>query len=823
MKIELDGQPLDLSQNFTIEIEDTNPIWNDVGSQSVPATVPSTSRNNLLLGFPTRVDAGRNPNRPERSALVVDGAYIRSGKMNVTEADPNEGVTFNIGFDNSTAYAEWSGRKLGEMSTLPCFYPLASATADVSQLLKTMYKYYTMSRPTVDPLAVFPICVNNQEPSSSDSKDQKIVYWEVLNYVRGSAFYQPSSVKRVIDGVVTAVSIPAGYGVTPFVRVWKVIELLFGELGLKIESNPFKAQKELARLVVLNNCADACCLGYIKYADLMPDCTVGEFLHSLWVRFGLVYSINYDRRTVKLRLIRDIIKDLPSADLLPMVTSRPTITYNTPEYVKLSAKTSIDGAAPAGERLEDFTKGLDLAKVLQGHNVKLWDHPGNSWQGDHLDTSFWDMVDDEDPDYWDQDREPPEPEYPEWDDDDRDYDVDLMSVNESAVPVMQSTAAGASSETSQDDCQTAREYVTGDWYRLDGENATPERIGSGFFSWDPQPEGYNAVDLQSDDECVAVGWVSQLFFDTMGFVGHCPLYLVGARHYHSYIKGGAKQETDGSTPLSFMIAFTKENSTIGRLSAEGVDGNPIVMDDGSSPTLSLFFQFEDGLFAQFWSGYDELLRFANRTVKVEARCNRNFLRSHDIINPVNLSGVNMLIDEIRYSLPAGQTVDAEISLRPLITQDAYNIRREQNIPVFSTASKTLRWELVSETFDTAGEDASFKNAVATQFKSDMGYTPHGTLGNRYDIDARSIVIYARSRYGVTWQTDSSLRAPKYYGDKIGPCKYKATVSVQIYEVIDHSTGPGEEDNWELAQTPLVGFDVDEVEYSVNLIARWFSI
>ena len=38
----------DLQNDFSIEIEDTSPIYNERGSQSVPATLPA-SRNNLSL------------------------------------------------------------------------------------------------------------------------------------------------------------------------------------------------------------------------------------------------------------------------------------------------------------------------------------------------------------------------------------------------------------------------------------------------------------------------------------------------------------------------------------------------------------------------------------------------------------------------------------------------------------------------------------------------------------------------------------------------------------------------------------------------------
>lgn len=810
MKIEIAGQALDLSDNFGIDIEDSNPIWNEVGSQSVPATVPATPRNCRLLDFPNRVDASVHPNAPMRTAYIKDGAYIRSGKMNVTEAGKIEGITFNVGFDNSTAYVEWTGKKLAELPRLPVYYPSANMQPDKAELLKQLYKIYQYGRPTLDPFAVFPIAVNNPEPSGSDDKNKKI-YWEMLNTVTDSAMWCDSRVTRVIDGEVTEVAVPAAYGVTPFLRVWRVIEVAFAALGMKIESNPFKTDKELSRLVVLNNCADACCLGYVKYSDLLPDCTIGEFFHSLWVRFGLVYTINYDRRRVSLRLIRDIIKDSPKYDLLPMLTDRPVITYNAQEYVKLGAKTSLDNAAPPADRFEDFIQGQDIDRILVGGQIPYWKRPGLGWEGDDRD-GFWEM-DDPDPDDWQQ--EPIEPEFPDYDPDD--YDYDTYSVNAPAAPVSE----GAEAVEDKPDPSFAREYVTGDWYRLDNDNGLPERLGSAFFQWDPQPDGYTAVDLSSEDECVPVGWVSQLPLEIPNpFIGYCPLYLVGCRHYHSYIKGGAKKESDGSTPLAFMIAYTKGGSTIGRLSPESMDGQPIVMADGSVPTLTLFFQFRDGLFAQFWAGYDELLRYASRTVTVHARCPKEMINSLNLIEPVTLQGVRFLIDTLSYSLPAGREIEVEFNLRPLMPQGSYNIIKEQKIPAFSIANKKLVWQVDSETFDTAGEDGASRLKAAKKYIELSGYTAHGDVGDPYCVDGRSAVVDYRTRVS-TWETDSTLTPPYMFGQTLSKRTYKAEIHYLIFEVLDFSRGPedDERDNWMLSKTPLADVAL-EVEYTVNLIARW---
>lgn len=141
--------------------------------------------------------------------------------------------------------------------------------------------------------------------------------------------------------------------------------LFFPEFGYTITENPFKTNKELSNLVILNNAADCCVKGKLSYADLMPDCTVEDFLNALHVRFGLVYNISSDTKTATLRLIRDIVDDVPDIDLSRSLTDEPLITYETARQMKLSARTSFTGAAPSVERLEDYLKDQKVARLTK--------------------------------------------------------------------------------------------------------------------------------------------------------------------------------------------------------------------------------------------------------------------------------------------------------------------------------------------------------------------------------------------------------------------------------------------------------------------------
>lgn len=816
LEIRLNNEPLDLPAGFAVEVEDTNPVFNERGSQSWPATVPATPANQRLLGFPARIDAGEDPNRPERVAVVSDGAYIRRGLVNVTSAGMSEGITFNVGFDNSTAYNKWTERKLSELSGLPVM------SLSVSGWVNRLTEIYQSANPATEPLAVFPLAIGN-ETFEQDGTTK--IYWEILNAPTSTGtMSQPTKVKRVIDGAVTEVTVPAGYCVSPFLRVWKVLELAFADLDLNIVDNFFKTDKELNRLVVLNNVADAICNGTLRYADLMPDCTVGEFLNALWVRFGLVYNINFDTQKATIRLLRDIIAEPPGKEMVFVSAGHELINYEKRQYVKLSAKTSLHAAEPATERFEDFIKGLDLSQLHEGSNVASWKYnkDGNAgdagWDGDEC---YWE--DDERFDPWEPDIEPPEIEWPD-PDDDRDDGRDDYDDREEPIMSARSQATPAATEVATGSQGTflAREFETDQWFKLDATNNEVKEESSPFFNWDPQTPDLEPLELSSDDECIPIDDNVKTVGLNVGndFNGTCPLYITGARHYHSYIKGSTNEKQTGNeTPLAFLLAYTFGGKTIGRNNAGAGTGVQLTMEDGSRPMLSLFFQFRDGLFAKFWAKYDEILRHGNRSVEAPAVIPKGELQNIELLKPVTFRGIKCLIDTLSYQLPTAKDIACNMKFRTLATQGKYDIKTEQNIPYFSVAARHLEWCLVWEVYgNRLLEGYNYKKQAIQKFREDTGYQNHTDEdGNYWTLDPYGAKPKSIARGDLIWQNDPKIAAPNGAGaDRI--LDYPALLTYDIFELYD--TAPqGMPHEYTLGDSPL-GQVTITVYYKVKIASRW---
>ena len=351
LKIETNSGVLDLGGELTLQVEEKSPVMNERGSQSLPVTLPATGRNLLITGFPHRLDGAVAPLAGDKGCTVSDGVYHRRGILNLVSASRRDGVTLNVGFDNSEAYEAWKKRKLNELA-LPMV-----GDGTVSYLKALLQAAY--SNGGGEDFAVFPVAVEREEVTADNTKT---TYWGLLNRVENGTLAFPREQDQPVDGTMTHVSLPDGYGVTGFLYVWRVLELAFGDLGYEIESNPFKgaAAGDLSQVVVLNNVADAICTGYLDYGDLMPDCEVQVFLQALKVRFGLVYLLNQDTRRVRLELVRDIVAKAAGQDITEAIADWPVVSYEAHKQLKLSAKTSLPDAAPVNERLEDYTKGVSL-------------------------------------------------------------------------------------------------------------------------------------------------------------------------------------------------------------------------------------------------------------------------------------------------------------------------------------------------------------------------------------------------------------------------------------------------------------------------------
>lgn len=335
----------DVPGDFQMEVEITSPIYTDKGSQTLASTLPGTKRNLYLVDYIHREDIVNAPGK-DVMAIIADGIYRRTGKQNITSASRESGIVANFGFDESLMYEAWNNVSLKKLPGLPVFRPEGGITAVMNHLSDVMR--YNVSADYY----VFPIQVKAE--SLND-----VVYPEFINPIEKtndiySLKKNARTEKVVLSGSLVDVKVPAGYGISPFIKVSKILELIFSAYDFKLIENPFATHYQLKKMVVLNNAADAIVQGQIEYKNMMPDCSINDFLDALFCRTGAKVFVDGNTRTAKVILMKDAITASSFADWTLFKSSDLVPSYGAAKQLKLSAGTSFEGADVECDSFEEF-------------------------------------------------------------------------------------------------------------------------------------------------------------------------------------------------------------------------------------------------------------------------------------------------------------------------------------------------------------------------------------------------------------------------------------------------------------------------------------
>lgn len=350
IRIKATGEVFDVIPGFKLEINNTSPIFNELGSKTVTTTFPKTPHNMRLLGFSNRLDIKDKPDT-KIPVIVSSGSYVRDGMLYQNSAYNTEN-TFGIiiAFNEGIMYEAMSNILLTELSNLPIL------EQPVPVLIEKMNDLFTIDDPD-EKLSVFAVNFKKQT-YSKDETGQEVEgeFSESVNRpnnVNGKFELLVRENTYIIeDNTPVLISVPEGYGISPFVRVWYLLELIFSHFGFKIKENPFTSDFQLKRLCVLNNTIDPLVSGKLDYRQLLPPVTINEFLQSLYCRFGLKVFFDSNTNEVNLFLLRDILQNNTSESIKQ--GSLLNIDYTSPKQLKLSVAKNLDQSSTETETYEEF-------------------------------------------------------------------------------------------------------------------------------------------------------------------------------------------------------------------------------------------------------------------------------------------------------------------------------------------------------------------------------------------------------------------------------------------------------------------------------------
>lgn len=339
------GEVFDIPVNFKMQIDNTSPIFNALGSLVLTAELPNDrpGTNRRLLGFPNQAESSSQP--PSKMPVIVSyGSFIRSGSLTVNSAiNSKRTFSVSIAFDEGEMYENMKSIKLKDLNNLTVIEkPIPELVTYLDDLAHNDAPY--------NELSVFSVSLDNFENKANDIfilNRFKADFVTSLVTLTELNYYFDSSGEKI------NVSLP-GFGISPFIRIWKVVELIVAHLGYSIGKNPYKEHFQLRKLVALNNVADTLCTGKIDYKVLMPDITMGDFLSSLFARHGARLFFNSNTRVVDIILLKDILQSKEYTSFDKYQSSPYDLVFTKGKQLKITGQRNLYNASTSTDSWEEF-------------------------------------------------------------------------------------------------------------------------------------------------------------------------------------------------------------------------------------------------------------------------------------------------------------------------------------------------------------------------------------------------------------------------------------------------------------------------------------
>lgn len=344
---------LHLPSDFAFTIEQNSPVFSQEGTQSIPVSLPDSDVNKAALSYPTR------PGRKDKfirkiPAKLEAGIIHKSGKLLIESAERESGILGSIMLNESDFYSQIRDVKLPDIFGKIIRDDFSQSSDKVEDWYQ--YIYDCMVGDETDDFTAFPVAVNltggkYQLLNGPDTSSERTV-WDLKYQAR-----------RVAYGDET-INVPLGYGVTPFLWLWRMIELLFAEYDYTVRLNPFKTDNFLNKIALVNNTADSICKGTLNYGDLVPSGTVSEFVTFLADKMLSHIYIYPESKSVDIVPLNSVLLSEADMDITAILHGNEKYTFTDTFEVSIEPDTSLEGAEPAMETLFDLANKYTHIGVL---------------------------------------------------------------------------------------------------------------------------------------------------------------------------------------------------------------------------------------------------------------------------------------------------------------------------------------------------------------------------------------------------------------------------------------------------------------------------
>lgn len=608
MEIEVEKGILDLDNESAINIERTNPLFNEQGSMSLPFSIKRTLKNDYLLDFPHKYER-KNIFDVKREANIRSGLLNENASLEILSVD-SEKVESVFYLYESSFYSRVKEVKLTTVfdGIERWFQPKKELTEEerveyVSHILDMFEQIVFGEVDTSREFTVFPAAVECElSPKSlgnigvGKTTPQNVINEVYLYYQEGNNVpekrFRAKYPYSYEDSEGNAINVPAGYGASPFLRFNYVLKRIFEYFGLTLLPNIFDLP-EYSRMIVVNNTMDAIIGGYLIESQLVPDCTVNEFLDIIREGFCADFKIDTSEKTVEIIFFNDVVAAEPDMDLTPFIMAPfEKIEINKPKQVKLTIDRSLPFTETAADTLEEFKKKYSDYNSIPPEGII----GANGIYPIYLGNSIWKYS---------------EPEVI-WGWGIHVYKADRLS-------------------------SISFDYDTVDDIEREGHKVPYQAV--------------SGIHLFTDDGKVLPGQDPFERTYLMPIIG-------SKRNMNSFvILDGVKQEEDQpECPIIILLETVFSGNIVGVMSdADGLPSPPI-----GYPFASLHFWGTVGLFAKFWKKYDELSRVSFHQITYNLRLPARLIQSFRFDKLKIVNGQPLFPVSLKYQMQNNDYIDVEM-------------------------------------------------------------------------------------------------------------------------------------------------------------------
>jgi hypothetical protein len=361
------GKTYQLGEGAKLEVERTNPFFNDYGETTTPLDIPASDYNRMILGYPDTF--GLREKMVAANVSIEDGEYFAQCRQIVLSAQHKGNISSSFYINDGSFYSKIQNVKLKsifEDEMIPGCSTIDECISFCRSLIGGKNENYD----------IFPVLLTDDSGKDA-GYDYKILngwgnqqklpdakYWRFKN----TGGYEYVAAPDAYDFVTCAgksnrfqgefnrteyvneipVSLTRGYYISPFIRANYVLKRVFKYFGYDLQENFFTRTEPFTKMVLVNNVIDVMVNGHIRIEDLLPDVSVSDFLSVFRKKFLCEFISDEGTHQASIIFLKDAVGSAPVADLTRQMTEEPTLSYKTASDYKrvvLRAKHQADSDA----------------------------------------------------------------------------------------------------------------------------------------------------------------------------------------------------------------------------------------------------------------------------------------------------------------------------------------------------------------------------------------------------------------------------------------------------------------------------------------------